>query len=354
MKKFNILISLIFVSLAAVAQPQMKFDRESIDFGTILWANPATAEFKVTNVGNSLLIFNSVDPSCACTMVEWPENGVQPGETSTIRAVFDAKALGTFYKEIEIKSNASAEPVYLQFSGRVATSADEVASTEGFDIVMGDVRINKDAIQFDQVSKNSEPVQELLVLNTSRASFEPILMHVPEYLEVTYLPQRIPAGRTGKIRIKLLPDKLHNLGLTQTSVYFTRSFGDMVSAENEIPVSSILLPDFSNLSEASRQNAPKLKVSTTDLHLALKGKMKGKSVVSITNEGKTELLIDRLQVLSDAVSVSIPRKNILPGQTIKMKVGVDASRLKKNRKPAILIICNDPEMAEEIIHITID
>ena len=354
MKKLFIFTNLILFSLGAAAQPQMKFDRQSQDFGTILWSNPATAEFKVTNTGNSLLVLNEVDASCACTAVEWPEKGVQPGETASIKAIFDAKALGTFYKEIEIKSNASEEPVYLQMTGRVVANADDVTNTDGFEVVMGDVRINKDAIEFDQVSKGTDPIEELLVLNTSRAPFEPILMHVPDYLEVNCYPEKIPAGRTGRIRIKLLTEKLHDMGLTQTSVYFTRNFGDKVGSDNEIPVSVILLPDFSNLSTLSKTNAPRMALSTTELNILLKGKSKGKATLTITNSGKSNLEINRLQVLSDAVSVSIPKKLVPAGQTITMKVSYDKSRAKKNRKPAILVITNDPEHAEEIIHITTD
>lgn len=354
MKNLYILICLIFVSLDVFAQPQMRFDRESMDVGTILWANPTTAEFKVTNTGNSLLVMNSVDASCACTTVEWPEKGLEPGETASIKAVFDAKALGTFYKEVEIKSNASSDPVYLQFTGRVVANAEDVTNTEGYDIVMGDVRINKDAIEFDQVSKGTDPVEELLVLNTSRASFEPILMHVPEYLEVSCYPERIPAGRTGRIRIKLLTDKLRDMGLTQTSVYFTRSFGDKVGSDNEIPVSAILLPDFSELSSVSLANAPKMQLSGSDLKILLKGKKKGKGVVTVTNTGKSALQISRLQVLSNAVGVTIPKKSVAPGESINMKVTYDSSMVKKNRRPAILMITNDPEHAEQIIHITTD
>lgn len=354
MKKLHILLGLLLISLCALAQPQMKFDRQSIDFGTILWSNPATAEFKVTNTGNALLQIVSAHSSCACTMVESPSGGIKPGETALIKAVFDAKALGVFFKEIEIVSNVSKEPVYLQFSGRVVANAEDVTNTDGFDYVMGDVRIDKDAIEFDQVSKGDCPVQELLVLNTSRASFEPVLMHVPDYLEVSCYPERIPAGRTGRIRIKLLSDKLHTMGLTQTSIYFSRSFGDKVGSDNEIPVSVILLPDFSNMSDVSKLHAPKISISSKDVKIFLKGKNKGKTTILITNTGKTELKIDRLQVLSDAVSVSIPKKNVGVGESIKMKVSYDKTRAKKNRKPAILIISNDPENAEEIIHITTD
>ena len=354
MRKLIIFFSLLSVSLSLLAQPQMKFDRESVDFGTVLLDNPVTAEFKVTNTGNSNLVLTSVDASCACTAIEWPENGIGPGETASIKAVFDAKALGTFYKEVEIRSNISTEPTYLQMSGRVVANADEVTNTEGFDIEMGDVRLNKDTIFFDQVSKGTDPVDEILVLNTTRASFEPILMHVPNYLEVSCYPERIPAGRTGRIRIKLLTENLQEMGLTQTSVYFTRMFGDKVNSENEIPVSVVLLPDFSNLSAASKVRTPKMKLSTTNLQVFYNGKPKAKGVVMITNTGQQELKIDRLQVMSDAVSVSLPKKTVGVGQTIKMKVEVNKDRVKKNRGLGILMITNDPENAEQIIKIKVN
>lgn len=329
----------------------MKFDRESVDFGTILLDNPVTAEFKVTNTGDSYLVLTDVKASCACTAIEWPEKGISPGESASIKAVFDAKALGTFYKEVEIHSNTSTEPKYLQMSGRVVANADEVTNTEGFDIVMGDVRLNKDTIFFDQVYKGTNPVDEILVLNTTRASFEPILMHVPNYLEVSCYPERIPAGRTGRIRIKLLTENLQEMGLTQTSVYFNRMFGDNVSPENEIPVSVVLLPDFSSLSTVSRGRIPKMKLSTTNLQIYYNGKPKAKGEVMITNTGQQELKIDRLQVLSDAVSVSLPKKKVGVGQTIKMKVEVTKDRVKKNRGLGILMITNDPENAGQIVKI---
>lgn len=354
MKKISLIIGSFLLSMHAFAQPKMSFDKESKDFGTILWANPATAEFKLSNTGNALLVLSDVEASCACTAVEWPREGVKPGETATIKAVFDAKALGTFYKEVEIHSNASDEPVYLGMSGKVVANAEEVTSTEGFEVVMGDVRLNKDVLEFDKVSKGNDPIEEIMVLNPTRAPFEPVLMHVPEYLEVSCYPERIAAGRTGRIRVKLLTDKIHNMGLTQTSVYFTRQFGDKVSAENEIPVSVILLPDFSAMSQTSFLQAPKLLLSSVELEMSTNGKMKKKATVLVSNTGKSELRIDRLQVLSSAISVSIPKKIIPAGQTIKMKVTLDKTMVKKHRKLGILMITNDPEHAEQIIDIKTD
>ena len=44
------------------------------------------------------------------------------------------------------------------------------------------------------------------------------------------------------------------LGLTTASVYLSRFPGDKVGEENEIPVSAILLPDFSHISQQERLN----------------------------------------------------------------------------------------------------
>lgn len=354
MKKISFIIGSFLLSLHAFAQPKISFDKESKDFGTVLWANPATAEFKVSNTGDALLVLSNVEASCACTAVEWPKNGIKPGETASIKAVFDAKALGTFYKEVEILCNASPEPIYLGMSGKVVANAEDVTSTEGFEVEMGDVRLSKDVLEFDRVSKGNDPIEEIAILNPTRAPFEPVLMHVPDYLEVSCYPERIPAGRTGRLRVKLLTDKIPNMGLTQTSVYFTRQFGDKVSNENEIPVSVILLPDFSAMSEASFLQAPKMQVSDTELTILTKGKLKGKATILVTNTGKSELKIDRLQVLSSAVSVSIPKKNVPAGQSIKMKVTLDKTKVKKHRRLGIIMITNDPEHSEQIIDIKTD
>lgn len=351
MKKLGLLSICLFWTVCVMAQPKMKFNKEINDFGIVLWANPATAVFEVTNTGNTPLVINDVQTSCACTVADWPRTPIAPGASAAVTAVFDAKALGTFYKEVMIASNATTEPVYLQMRGKVVANNDEIAVDESFEYAMGDVRMNKDALSFDAVNRGSDPVEEILVMNTSRASFEPVLMHLPDYLEVTCIPQRIPAGRTGKLQVKLLTDKLNDMGLTQTSVYLSRYFGDKVGEENEIPVSVVLLPDFSNLTASQKARAPHAQLSTTQLKISLAKKAKGNGTITIKNVGLSTLKIDRLQVFSPAIGVSLPKKEIAAGATVKMKITVQKDKLKKNRRPRILMITNDPDQPEQIITI---
>ena len=134
----------------------------------------------------------------------------------------------------------------------------------------------------------------------------------------------------GKILLTLDSEKLHQMGLTQTSIYLAREVGDKVSEENEITVSSVLLPDFSSLSTRDRELAPRLVLSADTLDMGEMGRKRKKSMtVEVRNEGKRTLQVRTLQVFNKALSVSLSERNIAPGETAKLKVTVAAKYLSK-------------------------
>ena len=102
------------------------------------------------------------------------------------------------------------------------------------------------------------------VVNLSDRPYEPVLMHLPPYLQTKVEPNVLQKGEKGVITLTLNSERLTGLGLTQTSVYLSRFSGDKVGDENEIPVSAILLPDFSGMTEVEKANAPAISLSTKD------------------------------------------------------------------------------------------
>lgn len=66
------LLSLLYIIIAytnAFAQPNVKFDKQKYDLGTIVWNQIKTAEFTISNTGNQPLKINNVEVSCGCTVV---------------------------------------------------------------------------------------------------------------------------------------------------------------------------------------------------------------------------------------------------------------------------------------------
>lgn len=343
----------MMLAMAAVAQPRVELDRDVANMGEIMFQLPSKVSFTLKNAGDEPLGITEVIPSCGCTAVEWTRELIAPGAEGTITAVYDAKMLGSFQKDLEVYTNASDEPMYLHMQGRVVSKLSDYSGT--FPIDLGNVRLNVNNVEFDNVNRGDHPVMELQILNTGRKSYKPYLMHLPSYLSAEYFPEQLNGGRMGKILLTLDSEKLHQMGLTQTSIYLAREVGDKVSEENEITVSSVLLPDFSSLSARDRELAPRLVLSADTLDMGEMGRKRKKSMtVEVRNEGKRTLQVRTLQVFNKALSVSLSERNIAPGETAKLKVTVAAKYLSKVKSsPRVLLITNDPARSKEIITINV-
>ncbi len=353
MKKQIVLLYSLILATVVLAQPSFVPDQEIRKMGEVLYQQPCKVVFGFSNKGNAPLVISDVHPSCGCTSVEYTKTAIPAGGRGEIRATYDAKLLGTFVKYLEVHTNASDKPVMLSLQGRVVSST--VDFTGDFPIDLGNVRMSTNYVEFNNVNKGDKPFAEIQIVNTERGAFRPQLMHLPEYLTAEYIPEVIPGGRSGHIRLTLNSEKLPMMGMNRTSVYLARYMGDKVGEQNEVQVVAVLLPSFSQLSSRQLDSAPVMRLSTADVQIPA-GNIK-KTVtqtVMITNEGKSTLTIQQMQVFNRAVSVGLSDRTISPGRSAKLKITVTPAMLKKEKaRPRVLLISDDPHHAIETIDITI-
>ena len=73
-----------------------------------------------------------MNASCGCTTPEWPKEPIKPGGTATIKATYNAAAMGVFTKTITVVSNANPNQKVLIIKGEVkatpATTATKAAA----------------------------------------------------------------------------------------------------------------------------------------------------------------------------------------------------------------------------------
>lgn len=344
MKRNLLLILALFtITLSALAQPRISSNKETHHFGQIEWKRPVTVEYIITNTGNKPLVLTNVTTSCACSVADWTQTPIAPGEKGKIRATFDAKALGHFEKTIGIYSNAQPSLVYLKFVGEVVQEIKDYTKTHPYAI--GKIRIDRNDLDFPDSHSGEQPVLTLRVANLSDRPYEPVLMHLPPYLKMEVEPNVLLKGQKGTIKLTLDTKQLVDLGLTQTSIYLSRFAGDKVGDENEIPVSAVLLPDFSEMTEQDKANAPAIRLSESKIDLSqdLLKKNKAKKDIVITNTGKSPLQISKLQVFNPAVGVALKKSVLKPGESAKLRVIIEKKNIgKKKRHLRILMITNDP------------
>ncbi|AXE17433.1 DUF1573 domain-containing protein [Runella rosea] len=108
--------SLVFAGAAVAAFGWTETDH---NFGQITQGKPVTAEFAFTNKGAAPLIIRKAYGSCGCTGVDYPKQPIMPGASGTIKATFNAAAVGTFNKTVTVESNAEGGLVTLNIHGEV-------------------------------------------------------------------------------------------------------------------------------------------------------------------------------------------------------------------------------------------
>ena len=341
----------LFIFHFMMAQPRFVPDTDIKRVGEVEFQVPRQFSLGFTNKGAGPLLLKAVKASCGCLDVSFPKTPVAPGSRGEIVLTFDAKLLGTFYKEVEVLTNASDEPTYIGLQGIVVTEVQDFS--DEFPIDLGNVRLMTNIVEFEDVNHGDQPTAELRVLNTDRTAYRPELMHLPPYLSAKCEPEDIPAGKTGTIRLTLDSEKLLGFGLHQTSIYLSRYMGDKIGETNEILISAILLPSFTDMSEEALAKAPELSISESSVELQpVSGKKAVSHNIILTNTGKSDLHIQQVQVFNKALSVKIADSTIRPGKSSKLKITVTARYLNKSKgRMRVLLITDAPEQTKQYINV---
>ncbi len=350
--KISLTLSLAaFSVLTAAAQPLVGLTTRRHELGSILWKQPATARFELENRGSTALVITDVHPDCGCTTAGWTIDSIRPGSTGTITVTYDAQQLGNFEKQIAVTTNADAAPLFLTVSGVVVREKADYSDVLPYHI--GDIYFDRDEVAFDDVHRGDLPQQTITLINGGSKTYEPELMHLPAYLTMQAVPERIGSGRTGKIILTLDSRKLNDMGLTQTSVYLSRYPGDRVSQDNEIPVSALLLPPADNLTPEQLARAPIGTFDKTVIDLGnFEGKKRLKGEFTLTNTGQSRLDVSSLQVYHPSLDVSLGERTLEPGESTHLRVTVSEKFLKRSKsRLRILIITNDPTHPKHILEV---
>ncbi len=91
--------------------PRLSINEESYDFGTIKSGEKVVREFVLTNTGKSPLNIRATKSTCSCAITELPKKDLKPGESVTMKVVFDSSnRRGTERKSINIYTNDPQHP----------------------------------------------------------------------------------------------------------------------------------------------------------------------------------------------------------------------------------------------------
>ncbi len=131
MKRSILTLSFLFcLFIAAKAQdattppenpnaPEITFEKETLDYGTIPHKAEPYREFVFTNTGKEPLIISNCKGSCGCTVPSCPTTPIAPGAKGKIKVRYDTNRIGPFSKSVTVVSNAKNSPKVVKIKGVV-------------------------------------------------------------------------------------------------------------------------------------------------------------------------------------------------------------------------------------------
>ncbi|MGD1893557.1 MAG: DUF1573 domain-containing protein [Cyclobacteriaceae bacterium] len=112
--------STLSVSSASTAKSNLlSWDATSHNFGDIKPQQPQTIAFTFTNKTKQPVVITQAKGSCGCTVANYTQEPIAPGEVGTVKATYNAASLGAFSKTVAVKTTASREWQHLKITGIV-------------------------------------------------------------------------------------------------------------------------------------------------------------------------------------------------------------------------------------------
>lgn len=337
-------------SLGANAQ-SLKATMPQIECGQLLFKTPATLTLDFKNLSNAAVTIKEVDTGCGCTTAEYTKGSIIPGNIAQVKLTLDCKQLGHFTRVIRVFDSASKDPAEVIISGQVVTKVENFSGE--YPNKLGVLLTDATELEFEDVNKGQHTTQEIHVMNPTGQNVQPTALRLPSYLKAEMRPEVLGPKQKGTMVFTLNSQQLRDYGLTQSMIYLAKDPADKVSSDKEIEVSAILLPPAIAKDDVSRPYAPKLTMSTKELDMReLQKKSKVKTEITITNNGRSNLEISKLQMFTSGLEVQLGKTKLEPGESTKLKVTGIAKELKKVRtRPRILMITNDPDNQKVVITI---
>lgn len=338
--------------IALAAAPKLVWLNPRHDFGVINEVDgPVTCTFKAVNVGDEPAVVVDARANCGCTQPRYPREPIAPGDTLRLSVSFDPSMRpGRFSKQVKVSSNTGTTAV-LGIKGTVIGSAKTLQSR--YPEQVGDVRLSNVIATFGETTKGHVLAAAVNIYNSSPDTIAPIIEGLPAYINVLIRPEAIPPGEQGAVSLTAYTDRTNEYGLIEGA--FTL-IPDRNKSDQRAEIQTVMTvkENFSKLTPKEREEAPKADLSekSVDFGRISRGDSPMQRTFTVTNSGRTALMVHKTASTDKAVSAKISSSKIKPGKSAVVTVTVDPAQIEGNMLNSnITLIANDPDNSMQTIRV---
>lgn len=360
MKKLSLFVLLVAAFFMTNAQPQIKFDNTTYDFGKIKEeGGKVTGRFEFTNVGDSDLVLVNVRPGCGCTAANYSHDPVAPGQRGYIEATYNPyNRPGAFNKNIRVTTNepkfrveGQSAPHMIFIKGEVIKRPPTEFEKAGYTKTNGMVRFFEPSVS--RTLLNTEVAKDTFKIRNFWN--KPVSIQLDDkhsYVKEVYrsFGSEIQPNQEGFIVLEYNAAIRSSFGQIKDVVTFTTN--DSIEPKKAIHYAVNIREDFSSWSAKQLKMAPAVSLSIMEYDFGqVQKNAQSQTTVTVTNTGKSPLLIRKVDSSSGYFKVSTNRNEIPVGETATITITFKASSRASVQKATIEVITNDPLNPVQVVNL---
>lgn len=341
-------------ALMASAEGQGRWLETQHDFGAFNEElGTVYCDFRLINEGDEPMSIVGARANCGCTRPEFSKDPIAPGDTAILRVGFDATGRpGKFVKRISVDLSAAPMRQNLNITGTVIGTSNTLRGRFPYDVGPA-MKLRDVTIPYGEVIKGKTIGKYIEGYNASDRVITPSVTGVPDYLDVAVQPGEVPPGEQFIISTIFNSGKADGWGLTSGSFTVSPAAGSPDS--QTIETIAIIKEDFSKLSDEELKKAPVIETDpqSIDLGRITRGMEPLRRTFTITNTGRSPLILRSVRTPEKAVTLKVKSMKIKPGKSTGVEVTVNPAEISDTEllNARITIISNDPLHSSRIVRV---
>ena len=340
--RFLIFIFLMCTSSILSAQSNMHFISTLKTDTVIAQDSILSSSFVFTNTGNNPLIITNMEYYPKSLRVSYESKPILPNQKSSIKVYYNPIAYPNGLKSLlKIYSNAKNTISRLNLNIKVKENplAPYLLYNKDFD----GIKFKEKNINFGDIIIGKSKIDSLAFYNISETTIKLETSLISPFFSITFKPSNIKPNQKAYMFIEYKKTNTNKFyGPYNTS--FKLIINNKKYLFNKFYIYANFKEDFSKLTRNQLDFAPlcSLNIEDYDFGKINSGK-KYKCKFIITNKGKSDLVIRKINTSCSCLKILCKHKILKPQQETSLEVTLDTYGKKGKILKAIYLTTNDPE-----------
>lgn len=256
---------------------------------------------------------------------------------------FSTGTLKHFRGSINVCDGTAPGLICLGFANRIIRRVGSCAGARPFTV--NGVHVSQSRFTFPSMCHKRRPAVAFDVTGLSSHPCRPMLVRLPPCLGVRTRPG-ILLGKGGKaIGLALSTDRLGSCKLARASICLSHFTNSGIDRSGRVPISTVLLPSFSQVATGSSLSTPTVHVSRAgvSLDMPLVGGGGTDCGVLVTGTKGAPLMVDGLRIFGSSINIDLGGAILPPSKVAGLGMAVHGHSINGGgRRLHVLVVAGSP------------